>query len=440
MRQGLGLIASLLLLSAGTLRGAEYVVSPQGDDGGDGSAAKPWKTIAHAAGRAAAGDTVKVLPGVYDELVTVTTSGAEGKAITLRAEPSRKARVKGFVLRGDWISIEGFEITSDAENADGIFAGESHRKTARTGCRMIGNFIHDIGGTGILTGERAVVRGNLIRNVFRGAWVNGGTLFEDNEVDTLAPRLTEKDGKTVATKTQYTFFAGDDITFRGNYFHGAPEKHLITGMGVDFFTTWDAWIIGSSHRILIENNRCFDATHGSEPLATVRKESSHITYRNNLFANTVYVGIMPKAWTHVTIENNTLINCGAYPVWLQGPQCETAVVRNNLIAYRGRERVVKEFGWKEPDAGIRIDTQGPRGVCDYNMFHGTPNRNYGEHDFTAEPQFMDPDTGDFRLRAGSPGIDAGLAIDGIKTDLRGIARPQGKGFDVGCYEKAAAEW
>ena len=98
-----------------------------------------------------------------------------------------------------------------------------------------------------------------------------------------------------------------------------------------------------SHRILIENNRCFNATHASEPTATVKKESSHITYRNNLFANTVFVGVMPKAWSHVTVENNTFINCGAYPVWLQGKQCETAVVRNNLITYRGRDRVVTAF-------------------------------------------------------------------------------------------------
>ncbi|MFK7991056.1 MAG: hypothetical protein AB8I08_33865, partial [Sandaracinaceae bacterium] len=43
---------------------------------------------------AQAGDTVIVKPGQYDEKVTVTTSGAEDKLITFRADPSRKARVK----------------------------------------------------------------------------------------------------------------------------------------------------------------------------------------------------------------------------------------------------------------------------------------------------------------------------------------------------------
>lgn len=408
-------------------------------DTGDGSQAAPWKTVQRAADSARAGDVVIVRPGRYDELVTVKASGAEGKLITLRAEPPRKARVKGFVLEGDAISIEGFEITSDAEGAHGIFAGEAHYKTARTGCRMVDNFIHDVGGTAVTSGLKALVKGNLIRNVGRGVFVNSGTLVEDNEVDTLVPRMVEKDGEIRPAKTQYAFFAGDDITFRGNYFHGTPEKYLIAGMGVDFFVTWDAWIIGPSHRILIENNRCFNATHASEPEAKNLKQSSHITYRNNLFASTVYVGVLPKEWTHVTVENNTFINCGAYPVWFHSErQTEGSVVRNNLIAYIDREAQVEKYGWTPAESGVRIDSQGAKDFCDYNLFWGCKNRGYGEHDFVAEPQFVDPDKGDFRLKPGSPGIDAGMTIEAIGGDLLGVKRPQGKAYDVGCYETEQA--
>ena len=51
----------------------------------------------------------------------------------------------------------------------------------------------------------------------------------------------------------------------------------------------------------------------------------------------------------------------------------------------------------------------------------------------AEPQFVDPARGDFRLKAGSPGIDAGCDV-GLTTDIEGTSRPQGKGFDIGAYE------
>ncbi len=57
----------------------------------------------------------------------------------------------------------------------------------------------------------------------------------------------------------------------------------------------------------------------------------------------------------------------------------------------------------------------------------------------AEPPFLDPDKGDFRLKPGSPGVDAGIASD-VKTDLEGTKRPQGKAPDVGAYEvKEASE-
>lgn len=407
---------------------------PQANDANDGSTGAPWKTLQRAARAAAVGDVVLVAAGAYEETVSLATSGTEQAPITLRADPPRRARVQGFVLEGDHIAVEGFEIVGGGPEGHGIFAGEAHRQTARTGCRMIGNLVRDLEGTAIMTGEKAVVRGNLMTNVFRGVYANSGTLVESNEVATLRALMGQKGGETKPRKTQYMFFAGDDITFRGNHLHGAPAEFLATGMGVCFFGSWDAWIIGPSHRILIEGNRCFSATHASEPTATVRKESSHITYRNNLFVDTVFVGVMPKAFQHVTVENNTFINCGAYPVWLQGDQCQTAVVRNNLIAYLNRDHAVKTFGWKAAESGVRLDFDGAKEFCDHNLFFGCLNRGYGAHDQVAEPRFVDAANHDYRLAAGSPGIDAGMELPDVTIDLNGVRRPQGAAYDIGAYE------
>jgi len=427
------LLVTMLFPSAGYAK--TYYVdagNPKAADANAGTLTAPWNTIQHAADKAEAGDTIIVKAGVYDEKVSVKVSGKTEKPVTLRAEPTRKARVKGFVLEGDLISIEGFEITNDEADAHGIFAGEAHRENARKGCRMIGNYIHDIGGTAVISGTDALVKGNLMKNVLRGVFVNSRTLVEDNEVDTLLVQMIEKKGEIRPKKTQYAFFAGEHIVFRSNYFHGTPMKDMAK-MGVDFFVTWDAWIFGSSHDILIENNRCFNATHASEPETKHLRKSSRITYRNNLFGNTVYVGIVCKWWSDITIENNTFINCGAYPVWIQSKrETEGTVIRNNLIAYYKHTPLP---GHKDSESGIRIDTEGAANVdCDYNMFWGCKNHGYGKHDFVAEPQFADPANGNFRLKEGSPGIDVGTTIEGIKTDLRGIKRPQGKAYDIGAYE------
>lgn len=428
------ILITMIVLPCALLAETYYVGGEKASDTGSGSEKSPWATLKKAVSKVKAGDTVIVAPGTYPEAVVITGSGTADQQVIFRAEPARQAKVQSFRVNADYVTIEGFEVTNDADKGLGIHCGEAYRENARRGCRIINNYIHGIKETAIYTGEKALVKDNTIRNVFRGIFANSGTLVENNEVDTLVPQITVANGVEKAKKTQYTFFSGDDITFRGNYLHGAPENYLIKGMGVCFFASWDTWKYPPSNRILIEGNRCFNATHASEPMAT-KKQSSHITYRNNLFVNTVYVGVMPKGFEYVTIENNTFINCGAYPVWLQNnKQCETAVVRNNLISYIARERVVEAHGWKEPDAGIRFDTQGPKPVCDNNLIFRTENRNYGPNDFTAEPQFIDPASGDYRLKPGSPGIDAGATIEEIKTDLLGTPRPQGAAYDIGAYE------
>jgi len=40
--------------------------------------------------------------------------------------------------------------------------------------------------------------------------------------------------------------------------------------------------------------------------------------------------------------------------------------------------------------------------------------------------------------AGSPAIDAGIAVAEVTNDLDGTSRPQGGRCDMGCYEAAAS--
>jgi hypothetical protein len=426
---------------AGTAAGATYYVDAGNDaakDENDGSEKAPWKTLGRATQAAAPGDVVKVRAGVYDEQVTVTRSGEKDKPVTFVAEPRRAAKMKGFTVRADYIRMEGFEIThgmTDAATSHGVHCGQGVEDNTRKGCQIVDNFIHDVDGTAIVAGAEALVKDNLLRQVGRGIVVNSGSLVENNEIDGLIVKEIEKNGKKQLRSTKYAFFYGDKITFRGNYFHGVPLDK-VAQMGVCFFGSWDAWKFGPSHDILIENNRCFSGTHASEPIGEAAKQSSRITYRNNLFVNTIYVGVLCKQWSHITVVNNTFVNCGAYPVWFQTErECEGSVVRNNLIVYY---KHAPPEGAPKAESGL-ANYAHPKVTldCDYNLLWGCKNREYGKHDVTAEPQFVDPDQGDFRLKAGSPGVDAGTTVESVKTDLRGVARPQGKACDVGAYELEA---
>jgi predicted outer membrane repeat protein len=78
--------------------------------------------------------------------------------------------------------------------------------------------------------------------------------------------------------------------------------------------------------------------------------------------------------------------------------------------------------------------------ADYDLFFtATPTQtsggtmNLGSHNLNANPQFVNPAAGDYHLADGSPAIDAGANV-GVTTDLDGVTRPQGKGYDIGAYE------
>jgi hypothetical protein len=51
-----------------------------------------------------------------------------------------------------------------------------------------------------------------------------------------------------------------------------------------------------------------------------------------------------------------------------------------------------------------------------------------------DPDFSDAENGDFRLRSFSPCIDTGTAEGAPSSDIRGVPRPIGAGFDLGAYE------
>jgi hypothetical protein len=119
-----GLFSRLLTLfkvgAAAALPAAEWHVSPDGSDGNSGAGpALAFRTLAHAVGQLAPGDTLILHPGVYREALVLPVSGSPGAPVTLRAALDAdgqplEAVISGFDViepgadgAGDWVPHDG---------------------------------------------------------------------------------------------------------------------------------------------------------------------------------------------------------------------------------------------------------------------------------------------------------------------------------------------
>lgn len=117
------LILMLCLPTYSQSDGAQYYVSPDGDNGNSGTAPlSPFRSIQQAVQLAQPGDTIHLLPGHYYQDVNTIRDGAPGRPITITG--TANAVVHGlasnriFQVHHDYISLIGFTIDGLRRNAE----------------------------------------------------------------------------------------------------------------------------------------------------------------------------------------------------------------------------------------------------------------------------------------------------------------------------------
>ncbi|NOZ22013.1 MAG: DUF1565 domain-containing protein [Planctomycetes bacterium] len=114
----------LMLFFSSQLLATEYVVSPDGNDDAPGTREKPWKTIAKANLSLKPGDTVTFLDGKYAGVIEPVQSGKEKAPITFRSQNHLGAVLTGgkasdgkalcvWLNQKDHVVIEGFYMLPD---------------------------------------------------------------------------------------------------------------------------------------------------------------------------------------------------------------------------------------------------------------------------------------------------------------------------------------
>lgn len=426
-----------------------YYVSPSGKDSNPGTFSQPWRTVQHAANTVRAGDTVYARRGVYNEVVTVRSSGSAAAGfITFSSYPGEVAILDGTgkpINGGQWglfsipsqsyIVINGFEIrnyktnkVSDTPIGIWIFGQGSN-------LQIVNNHIHNIetnapgnqscntnafgltvyGTVGHKSINSLVISGNEIDHLKTGCsetlsvdgnvenFVISSNLVHDNDnigIDGIGFEKVSPDPKTdqardgeIRGNTVY------NITSYGNPDYG--KQYAADGVYIDGGT-----------RIVIEQNLIYRVDLGIE-IASEHHDhvASYVIARNNLvyFDNSNGISIGGYAngvggTDHCTIVNNTLFqngtkgannNSGEFQIQYHA----TNNIYENNIAYANTQALfLNNFTFKPLDPA----------VIDYNLYYskaGASNGNWmwegknyaGYDDYRKEtgldsdsPPFSDP--------------------------------------------------
>jgi len=378
-----------------------YYLSETGSDDGAGSEAAPWRTFARANKSVKAGDTVRVLPGHY-EGAKLNAKGTAARPITYVSVEPRKAIVDlgGFPpsstegsrisIWGDYTIFDGFEVsTGRAEEGRAANAGVAVYRCTGVTVRNCHSHTNDRWGIFTAWAADLTIENNECHNNRRehGIYVSNG---------------------------------GDNPHIVGNkcYDNG--------GCGIQINTDK-----GTIHGAVLERNLLYDNSKvGGQSInfdgvaqAVVRNNVIIIDRRNGIALYQIDGGEVP---TQNVIVNNTFVNVGGSSGILLNDGSRDNVIFNNVL-------------WSDKPAEMVAGNIAGNTIA-ANAF--APGKTFGEMPVTIEGAlaafFVAPEAKDFRLKAGSPLIDRGLAeFAGRKCpsdDFAGTARPQGAALDIGAFE------
>jgi len=392
-----------------------YYVSETGSNSNNGLTPQTaFETLQYAADEVSAGDSVLVLEGNYVGF-DIRTEGTQNSQIVFKAienivviDERNSVTPDGINIENtSWIVIDGFEVMNQP----------------RAGIRAaVSDFI--------------TIKNNYCHNNYRWGIFTGFT--DDLTLDNNTCSYSEDEHGI------YVSNSSDRPIIRNN--HSFNNNGCGIHMNGDISMGGDGIISNA----VVEGNIIHDNGYGGGSAINMDgvQESeifNNLIYNNHATGIAMYQIDGGDASKNNKVFNNTVIqpSDGRWNIIAVDGSTGNTIYNNILINHHGFR------------GSIAIDAASSIGfVSDYNILvnrlsddDGSSNMTlsqwqsmgYDLHSMIADPEsqiFIDYTSGNFHLLQTAQAVDAGtnLVLPIVFEDLENISRPQGSGFDIGCYE------
>ena len=398
---------------------SSYIVSTSGSDGASGlTDGTAWRTLQKAATTMQPGDTVTVRAGTYAGVRYTGTGGTAGAPITFKADPG--VTINTVASGGN----AGFHFESGSPGyfvIDGFRIDGSNGSMPKAGVRLIG-------------AHHFTIQNCDISNPggYWGIFIFNGT---DGQV------LNNKAHDSGVEHGIYLSGYVHRVTVRGNAFY----NNNADGIHTNAYSQ-----PGPATGLVIDGNTIYG--NGLSGMDIEGMQDSTVT-NNVVYGNTKH-GIVIHHLDNLPnfpsknnlIANNTIV-ANRFAIQLNGGNAQNWLLNNVLISTSTGG--YGAIGTDNETAGLISDYNAvsdsfstTMGVSKMSLSSWRSTSGQDAHSFvaTAAQLFANAAANDYRLKLGSPAIDAGSrTLPGVptpapSTDREGTARAQGAAWDVGAYE------
>jgi Right handed beta helix region len=416
--------------------GKTYYVDASKSASGDGlSEANAFKTLGEAANVTAAGDIVLVKDGTYAAFQE-TTSGKPNGWITWRNFPNHKPMIsfdgwQGIYIKGSYVEIDG--LTVRGNNANVSLAGALKQGK---GCENPAGAYEPIyNGNGIYVDSRTTASNNPTGEKYHHITIKNCTVYECGGpgIGTIQADYITIENCRIYNNSWYSIFGTSGISLYQHINSDASQdiKNIIRNNIVYGNRMLVPWVFGDC-KFTDGNGIILDDFKNTQNGSTFGKYFGKTLIENNLVYDNGGRGIHCYLIDNVTIVNNTCYQNCTTPeidegeitvIGKSGNNAENCSVYNNILFARTGEKV---------NTVSNATNYVHRNNLYFNSEIGAQLSSIGK---SGDPLFVNPATGDFKLKTGSPAIDFGQSMLYYpKKDLLGNTRPKGKEVDCGAYE------